>query len=75
MITYNSTFIIKGKDYEAVVYEFNTTHDNGTATIAKRLGLSFGYTNYIIDFYLSLKKNYMGVVPIVKNYPKNIKNS
>ena len=49
------------------MYEFNTTHDNGTATIAKRLGLSFGYTNYIIDFHLSLKRNYMGVVPIVKN--------
>jgi len=67
MTTYNSTFKIKGKDYEAVVYEFNTTHNNGTSAIAKRLSLTFGYTNYIIDFYLSLKRNYMGVVPIVKN--------
>ena len=62
-----SRYIIKGQDYNDVVYEFCTQHENGTSKIAKKLGLHFNYVNYIINYHLSLKKNYIGEAPVVKN--------
>lgn len=60
MTTDKSTYIIKAQDYNDVIFKFTTLHNNGTSTIAKSLGLKFGYVNFIIDYHLSLKVNYMG---------------
>ena len=65
--TDGSGYKISARDYHKVVFEFNSRHDNRTTTIAKLLDLSVGYTSYIIDFHLSMKKNYMGTTPVVKN--------
>ena len=55
----NSRYIIKAQDYNDVVFEFNTKHENQTGKIAKTLGLHFNYVNFIINYHLSLKANYM----------------
>ena len=62
-----SRYIIKGQDYENVINQFMTQHDNRTSVIAKTLNLHFNYVNYIIYYHLSMKKTYTGVVPVVKN--------
>ena len=48
--------------YNDVVAYFNSNHDNRTNVIAKHFGLKNSYTSWLIDVYLSKKKNYMGYV-------------
>lgn len=47
-------------DYENVVNYFNNNHDNRTSKIAKHFNLKKEYVNYILDLFLSKKRNYMG---------------
>ena len=43
---------------ENVVTYFNTHHNNGMVTIAKKFNLHSNYVSFILDFYLSMKKNF-----------------
>ena len=58
MRTDRSHYIIKPIDYENVVTYFNNNHNNGTVTIAKKFNLRTNYVSFILDFYLSMKKNF-----------------
>ena len=53
---------IKPVDYENVIDFFNSNHNNANSIIAKRFGLKTQYVNFILDVYLSRKKNYYGKV-------------
>lgn len=58
MRTDKSHYVINPVDYENVVTYFNTRHYNATKTIAKKFNLHPNYVSFILDFYLSMKKNY-----------------
>ena len=66
--------IFDDEEYIKVVDYFNTHNDNRTSVIARKLGYKEARTNYYIDVYLSLKKNYNGsyVPPAASNF--NYKN-
>ena len=51
---------IKSKDYNNVLDYFYTHDNNITSAMADKFNLSISYTSYIIDYHLSLKRNYMG---------------
>jgi hypothetical protein len=53
-----SRYIIKAEDFENVVLYFRNNHNNGSRTIAKKFNLHYNYVDYILDNYLSTKKNY-----------------
>jgi len=59
------SYTIKECDYEKIVFYFNNSNDNTTSVIAKKLNLNVFYVSYIIDVYLSKKRNYMGTVPVL----------
>ena len=65
MFTDHSTYIIKAKHYDKVINYFLSNNNNTTSVIAKKLNLEYGYVNYIINFHLALKKNYMGAEIVV----------
>lgn len=56
----NTIYCIKASDYNNVINFFCTEEENTISTIASRFSLEEPYVNYLIDFYLSLKNNYMG---------------
>jgi hypothetical protein len=51
--TDGSHYIIKAQDYNDVLEKFLILHNNQTGLIAKSLGLTYGYTGFIIDTYLN----------------------
>ena len=55
-----SRYNLNYKDYELVISYFLNNNDNTTTAICKEFGFNERYVNYIIDVYLSKKKNYMG---------------
>lgn len=61
MSTDRTQYVIKPIDYENVIEYFNTHHNNSNNTIAKTFNLHTNYVNFILDFYLSMKKNYYKV--------------
>ena len=67
MATGLRSYTIKECDYKNIVYYFNNNHENGAKEIAKYFKLNIYYVDYIIDVYLSKKRNYMGVVPVMVN--------
>ena len=56
-----SRYIVKSEDFENVVVYFNTHHNNTGSVIAKKFNLHYNYVDYILDNYLSTKKNYYKV--------------
>ena len=72
----SKSFVIKPADYKKVVDYFDNHHDNGTPTIAKKLKLPYDYVSYILDVFISKKRNYNGEIPrinAIKNPHKNNK--
>lgn len=53
------------EDFNNVVDYFNKNHNNIDSAIAKKLNLKEGYVSYLLDVYLSKKRNYMGAIPII----------
>ena len=66
----NAVYKIDENDYNNVIEYFNNNHDNRTSIIAKKLKLKKVYVSYIIDLFLSKKRNYMGA-NIRQSKPKN----
>ena len=52
MTTDKSRHIIKAKDYNNVVNQFTSLHNNQSFSIANSLNLKINYVNFILDFYI-----------------------
>jgi len=59
------SYTIKECDYDNIVFYFNNSSNNTTTAIAKIFDLNVHYVSYVIDVYLSKKRNYMGTVPVL----------